>query len=186
MKIEDISTKKEKKQKIYRYYGSKINLAGSIFLIGAILGVIWMCYIINNKDMLQLIEVLKKEDFIQNVPTFKSIFMTNIVVAFIMCIGAIAGRFIPQIIILINGFMLGTVVSSYFYTNISKMVLLSLLPHSIIEVFLLLFCASFGMKKYIKYSWQEYLKLFIFIIIGFAIAACIEVNVSYRMAQYFQ
>ena len=186
MEMEDISTKKEKIQKIYKYYGSKMYLAGIFFLIGAILSVIWMWYVMDNGDSLQLIDVFKKEDFIGNVPTFKSIFITNIIVALIMCMGAFAGRFIPQIIILMNGFMLGTVVSSYFYTNISKLVLFSLLPHGVLEVFLLLFCASFGMNKYVKYSLREYLKLFIFISIGFAIAAFVEVNISYRIAQCFQ
>ena len=65
------------------------------------------------------------------------------------------------------------------------MILISLLPHSVLEIFCLLICGSIGMSKYKKYKIVSNIIFIGSIISGYMIAAVIEVFVSYKIAQFW-
>lgn len=183
MDFVDISVKKSKRKNIFQYYSSKVKLAAIIFFIGIVIGVI-MVYYSQKTGTVGGIQFFSITDLELGRPTFGSIFKNNLLVGIIMCLGMFGGRFIPQIILTINGIMFGIVVISYVYVDSSMRMLLSLLPHAWLEIICLLFCASIGMNKYRKYNRIEYMKLILSITVGFAVAAWIEVCISYKLAQY--
>lgn len=184
MACREVSIKKKKEQNIYLYYGANIKRAFILFSCGMILGGILTIYSqLHRGESLHFFT--EKDLGIGAVPSFSSIFLNNIIVGMLLAMGIIWGRLLSQVILLINGVLLGIVISSYYYVQDSAKVLLSLLPHSVIEVCCLLMCASIGMSKYKKYRLADDMKLIGSIVLGYMIAAAIEVSLSYKMAQFW-
>ena len=184
--MKDMAIKREISPKsIVIYYISKTPRCLSIMIIGFAMGFVFSMYSVNHVN--NSIKFISEAELNVGVaPTFINIFFHNIVVAIIMIMGYVLGKYISEIMLIVNGGFLGIVVSSYFVAGISKLLLLSLIPHSIIEIPALLLSASIGMCKKYKFERVEYIKLFLIIITMFIVAAMLEVNISYPLANYLQ
>lgn len=184
MAITEIAIKKEKKKNIYLYYGANLKRAFLFFVCGIIIGGILTIYSqIHQNESIKFIT--ERELEVGVAPSFGSIFLNNIMVGALLAMGIVWGRLISQILLLVNGIVLGIVISSYYYVQESAKILLSLLPHSVLEVLCLLMCASIGMSRYKKYKVADNLMLAGSIVGGYMLAAVIEVSVSYKLAQFW-
>ena len=181
----DISIKKEKRPNIFQYYSSKMMKSTVIFMIGIAVGCFFVWYS-QNKPSTSYVDFITGDDLYMESPSVISVFTKNVLVSLIMCTGCITGRLLPEIIIFINGIFFGCVNFSYLYSESSGLMLLALLPHSVIELPLLLFSSSIGINRFKKYGLSEYIKLSTCIIAGFLVAAIIEVHISYRLSLVLQ
>lgn len=180
----EVSIRKNEEKSIFLYYGNNIGRASIFFICGIILGVILTIYSQTHyMDSLKLI--VEKDLNVGVTPKFSTIFTNNIIVGILLALGILWGRLLSQVMLLINGAMLGIIICSYYYTSDSAMILISLLPHSVLEIFCLLICGSIGMSKYKKYKIVSNIIFIGSIISGYMIAAVIEVFVSYKIAQFW-
>lgn len=184
--MKDLAVKREiSPQSIIYYYISKIPRCMILMLIGLVIAFAFSIYSVNHVN--SSFKFISEADLnVGLAPKFINIFLHNITVALIMIMGHMFGKYISKIMLIINGAFLGIVISSYFIANVSKVILLSLLPHSIIEIPALLLSASFGIYKEYKFERMEYIKLFLIIIFMFMFAAMLEVNISYPLANYLE
>lgn len=179
---EDIAIRKKSIKNIYSYYGGHMDRTLICFVCGIVTGVLLTIYSqIHSMSSLHLIAT--KDINIGETPRISSIFFNNLIVGTVLTLGIVWGRLLSYAVLIINGAMLGIVMCSYFYSNNSAMILISLLPHSAIEIPCLLMCGSIGMSKYKKYKMSQNVMFIGSIILGYMIAAVIEVEVSYRIAK---
>lgn len=179
--MQDISIKNEEKSNFLGLNKKMIVSSALFMLLGMIIGYFFLLYSqTSNKSSF---EFFKEADFIGKRPTFTNIFFHNLIVGFLLYLGCIYGKMITRFLLIINGISFGIVIASYFFTDISSMVLLSLVPHGIFEIPCLIICGAYGLeKKKIIDIKNETIKLGIIIAI-FALAAIIEVYVSYPLSK---
>jgi len=147
-----------------------------------------------NDSLNQLSELALKAKNLNFFGKFWLIFENNLIVVLIMMLGGVFLGFLPILAVLLNGLLLGFVLSAVFsagFDNFELLVLiLTLLPHAIVELFTICLAASFGLRLGVEYlnpkieknrvnvfksAFKDSFKAFPYIVILLAAAALIEV-----------
>jgi stage II sporulation protein M len=155
-----------------------------IFLFFGLIGFIFPNFFINQIKLL-VEQLLKQTEGLNNFSLISFIFFNNLKASFFgLALGILFG-FIPVILAVVNGYVLGFV-SNYAVKNAGFSSLFSLLPHGIFEIPAIMLSlglgAKLGMFFFSKNSDKEFvrrvilsLKVFIFVVIPLlVIAAFIE------------
>ena len=189
-------------REFYFQYDKWIKLIIALFVISGVLGIVAS---FQYPDLMDRISQAFVEEFGENPPLDMNlaiqIFIQNVTASLIAWLGGLLVGLTPILVVLVNGFILGYVVtfivySSQTYWDGLLLVTAGLIPHAIFELPAFLLAAILGMKLgwdwmsdnargarlvVLKHSFLNTSKYFLYVIGGLVIAAIVEVFVSGKL-----
>jgi stage II sporulation protein M len=186
----------------FTHYSMWIKLILVLFVISGILGVVGAY---KYPELMDKVSEAFAEEFGEspdlNLNLAFKIFIQNATASLIAWLGGLLVGLAPILVVVANGFLIGYVVT-YIYISSSSvgdsitLVIAGLLPHGVFELPAVLLAAVLGMKLgwdwlsdnakgarlvVLKQSFINTAKYFVFVILGLAIAAIVEVYVSGKL-----
>lgn len=183
--MRNIALTKNKKINLLKYYLTNDKKIICILIAGMIIGCILVIYT-QNSDTNDSFKFLNETDINVNnsKPSWITILLKNLLVCTILCCGRIYGKIIPYSVICVNGILWGIVCAANVYIlSITKII--SLIPHGILEITVIIICASVGVnpiKKDIEDAKLKYIKLLFGLFVALMLASIIESTISYRIS----